>query len=68
MTNCPNCGAPITGYQCEYCETVFDISNQSHLDKEIELLRSETEYMKYHIAVQNLYTAAIRAMRNYAGY
>ena len=25
-TNCPNCGAPITGPFCEYCETVFDIS------------------------------------------
>lgn len=24
MTNCPNCGAPITnGYACEYCDTVF---------------------------------------------
>ena len=22
-TNCPNCGAPITGIQCEYCGTVF---------------------------------------------
>lgn len=21
--NCPNCGAPITGRQCEYCGTVF---------------------------------------------
>lgn len=21
--NCPNCGAPITGDQCEYCRTVF---------------------------------------------
>ena len=24
MTNCPNCGAPITGAKCEYCETVFE--------------------------------------------
>lgn len=23
MTNCPNCGAPITSHQCEYCGTVF---------------------------------------------
>lgn len=21
--NCPNCGAPITGIQCEYCGTMF---------------------------------------------
>ena len=23
-TNCPNCGAPITGPKCEYCGTVFN--------------------------------------------
>lgn len=23
MTNCPNCGAPITSSQCEYCDTRF---------------------------------------------
>lgn len=23
MTNCPNCGAPITKETCEYCGTVF---------------------------------------------
>lgn len=23
MTNCPNCGAPIRGPECEYCGTVF---------------------------------------------
>ena len=22
-SNCPNCGAPITGARCEYCGTVF---------------------------------------------
>lgn len=22
-TNCPNCGAPITSYKCEYCGTRF---------------------------------------------
>ena len=21
--NCPNCGAPITGNKCEYCQTEF---------------------------------------------
>ena len=24
MTNCPNCGAPITGSVCEYCGTRHD--------------------------------------------
>lgn len=23
MSNCPNCGAPVKGYKCEYCETIF---------------------------------------------
>lgn len=27
-TNCPNCGAPIQGIQCQYCGTrFFDLSN-----------------------------------------
>ena len=27
MTNCPNCGAPITGHKCEYCGAViFDFA------------------------------------------
>ena len=25
MTNCPNCGAPITSHQCEYCGTIFNM-------------------------------------------
>ena len=25
-TNCPNCGAPITGSRCEYCGTDFGAS------------------------------------------
>lgn len=24
LLNCPNCGAPITGPQCEYCGTTFE--------------------------------------------
>ena len=23
MTNCPNCGAPLSGWQCEYCGAAF---------------------------------------------
>lgn len=26
MTNCPNCGAPITGSVCEYCGTRHEIT------------------------------------------
>lgn len=24
MSNCPNCGAVITSWKCEYCDTVFE--------------------------------------------
>ena len=24
VTNCPNCGAPISGMKCEYCGTNFE--------------------------------------------
>ena len=24
LTNCPNCGAPITSDKCDYCDTVFE--------------------------------------------
>ena len=24
MTNCPHCGAPLKGPECEYCGTVFE--------------------------------------------
>lgn len=26
MSNCPNCGAPVTGHRCAYCETIFSKS------------------------------------------
>lgn len=29
MCRCPNCGAPITGSNCEYCGTVFDADADS---------------------------------------
>lgn len=33
MTNCPNCGAPIISFQCEYCGTRFaekDVSSHPY--------------------------------------
>lgn len=36
IANCPNCGAPIAGPFCEYCGTIFDISETKkywHLKK-----------------------------------
>ena len=34
--NCPNCGAPITSWKCEYCDTVFD---KERIDKQKELIK-----------------------------
>lgn len=31
MTNCPNCGAPITGDVCEYCGTMHDTGITFHV-------------------------------------
>lgn len=43
-TNCPNCGAPITKSQCEYCGTVFvDLAEQ---EEKMELLRKEQARLK----------------------
>ena len=30
LTNCPNCGAPITKDRCEYCGTHFNITNSDY--------------------------------------
>lgn len=29
--NCPNCGAPVRGDECEYCGTVFVVGNNVDL-------------------------------------
>lgn len=39
MTNCPNCGAPISGYICEYCGTTFEDPNLTNLKRETNHLR-----------------------------
>jgi len=33
LLNCPNCGAPIFGWKCEYCGTVFD--NEPHIYQDL---------------------------------
>lgn len=43
-TNCPNCGAPITKSQCDYCGTIFtDLAEQK---EKMELLRKEQARLK----------------------
>lgn len=33
--NCPNCGAPITSYICEYCGTEFEKPKKKLSDEEM---------------------------------
>ena len=62
MTNCPNCGAPITGPVCEYCETVFSKPRSIEARTMLEL---ENEYIKRNMNINMLYEQAIFAMRAY---
>ena len=59
-TNCPNCGAVITGPTCEYCGTVF-----SNHTSEVIQIKIENDLLKQHIRMQQLYEDALNAMRKY---
>ena len=71
MTNCPNCGAVVTGYRCEYCETVFDISRNDtiiyRLNFENCLLEAKTRHLLDQAMIKDLYKDALKAMRAYSG-
>lgn len=46
MTNCPNCGAPITKETCEYCGTVFvDPYKEKKIQLEQEILRVKNDIL-----------------------
>lgn len=66
MTNCPNCGAVITGPQCEYCDTRFDINpvlytpkkivdqTDQYLDKAVhKKLKGKQQYLKRRLEIEN---------------
>ena len=60
-TNCPNCGAPITGPFCEYCGTVFDISET----KKVLAARENINACLRFQANEELYQKAIDAVATY---
>lgn len=64
MTNCPNCGAPITSSACEYCGTVHRRSRES--DDMVALLKHANDCIQKSIDMQALYDEAIYAMRGYS--
>lgn len=45
-TNCPNCGAPLTGCRCEYCGTV-DTSAEKQMREYIQQLRGEIDNLMF---------------------
>lgn len=46
QTNCPNCGAPLTGCRCEYCGTV-DTSAEKRMREDIQRLRVEIDNLMF---------------------
>lgn len=62
MTNCPNCGSPISGTKCEYCGTAFfDTVDISTFGTCIVRLRHGNE-----IITGKMYVGNINAEVNYA--
>lgn len=59
MTNCPNCGAIISGPKCEYCGTRFS----SYTDA--RKLEEENECIAKCVQLKNLYYEALKSMRMY---
>jgi len=42
LTNCPNCGAPITSCRCEYCGTVFRFQDEQEETKWLRAVKYQT--------------------------
>lgn len=51
IDKCCNCGAPVSGYKCEYCGTPF--INQTQIEKEIEELEKEIVQCKMQTLIQS---------------
>jgi hypothetical protein len=60
-TNCPNCGAPITSRQCEYCGTIF-----RNVTDDYEILQFKIDALNKSEEIKMFYEEALTAMRRYA--
>ena len=45
VTNCKNCGAPLNGGKCEYCETEYRNSENITLHNDIKFVEHDAEFM-----------------------
>ena len=62
-TNCPNCGAPITKSQCNYCGTIFtDLAEQ---EAKMELLRKEQAQLKTQASNASNLATLVREYQNH---
>ena len=61
--NCPNCGAPITSWKCDYCDTVFEKDGLERAEK----IRIQMEQLQTSKQIESIYEDAIKAIRNYRG-
>lgn len=60
--SCPNCGAPITGWQCEYCGTVFE-GEPASVQLSLELCKQQIERdLRAHMQIGEA-SRIIRAIR-----
>ena len=63
-TNCPNCGAPISGIKCEYCGTQFfdladiELNKYSFLQMKINDKVMLCEAMPVRVAIDHSYNQA----------
>jgi len=56
---CPNCGAPLHGHKCEYCDTEFiQASNNGLIEMKLHLFDEQRR-------MEDLYKSAIKAFRHY---
>lgn len=57
--SCPNCGAPLHGHKCEYCDTEFvQASNDNLIQVKLHLLDEQRK-------MEDLYKSAIKAFCHY---
>lgn len=61
VRSCPNCGAPVKGEVCEYCDSVF-----SHTPVEsIVKIQTEIDALAFSERMENIYGDSIRAIRRF---
>lgn len=62
-TNCPNCGAPVSGYVCKYCGSVLD----RHAEAEVQMLKAEIEEIALTKAMLDVSDRVIASISKWPG-